>query len=68
MGLEQRDPLFVEGEGRCVLCWGVVFTLCLLGLDLQGCQGFGRRGRGSQHRGQSGTSRKYEEAERGKML
>lgn len=56
VGLQQREALLGEGEGRCVLCWRVVFTLCLLGLALQGCQGFGRRGQGSQHRGQSDTS------------
>lgn len=42
----------------------VAFTLCFLGLALQGCQELGRRGQGSQHHGQSGTSAKYEETER----
>lgn len=51
-----------EEEGRCVVL-RVVFTLYLWGLALQGCRGFGRRGRGSQHRGQSGTSGKYEQTE-----
>lgn len=41
----------------------VGFTLCLLGPALQGCQGFGRRGQGSLHHDQSGTSVKYEETE-----
>ncbi len=50
------------GEGvLCVL--GVVFTLYFLHLTLQGCQGFGRRGQGSQHHDQNGTSEKYEHRE-----
>ena len=41
----------------------VVFTLYLQGLALQGCRGFGRRGRGIQHHGLSGTSGKFEQTE-----
>lgn len=36
----------------------------MLGPVLQGCQGYGRRGPGSQRLGQSGTSGKHKETER----
>lgn len=41
-----------------------VFTLCLLGLALQGCRGFGRKGQESQRHDQSGASAKQEQTER----
>lgn len=48
--------MWVKGKLNVLCLEDFVFTLCLLGAALQGCQGFGRRGRGSPHRGQSGTS------------
>lgn len=60
---EQTGGVCVGGRRMCPVLTDAL-TLSWLGIALQGCQGLGRKGQGSQRHDQSGTSGKYEQRQR----